>query len=624
MSCFTRLFRHSQLKRGGEESAQPERPVTSHGNSAASLAGTRHHHPDPTSRTFHLTHSLPGLSFFSARIFHTKHASPIDDLCAAGLTFDCMSLSDSEGSVTDMATATATATAEGPPPKKQKREDKMTCHFCSDAISEIDCVRPCRHCSSAICYDCLEKTFEIALKDHERMPARCCDRVLYPGVAADILPPAELQRYKERYDEYTTPNPFYCPVATCSTFIPPRLQEVVDGKLSCPACATQSCLECRNVASDDHTCERKEEKAILDTYNYKACPKCGTGLMRMYGCAHVRCQCGAHFCWDCERPIQACYRQPCSTSREEGNEADSTESLDEPSDDEAEETSPTGEQATASQTPSPTVPNATIEDDEEPSVDLSASNTSRAEPAFPDPATDDFGIALSPHQPSTANTGTTEPTNIGSTEAAVGHATESTEAASFTEQQIEFVNLDDPEDQDWEGVGVDFGDEPVDENFDIWGCQHHFHELVIDTVPDNWMKDLNKQKDNPIDCMSCWKPIVVLGKPDTIKLDTKKARKLAKRRGRSPAPSITLRRHNASLEEVSRRANVATADDGHGEQQLQHQADGKTATKAGEQLLQKQRKKLLAYDCSDCGVIYCWDCQKQAQKRVYKERHDDN
>src|ERR1700761_1115428 len=42
----------------------------------------------------------------------------------------------------------------------------------------------------------------------------------------------------------------------------------------------------------------------------------------MYGCPHVRCQCGAHWCWDCQRPMNACYEKPCRAARDAGNHSD--------------------------------------------------------------------------------------------------------------------------------------------------------------------------------------------------------------------------------------------------------------------------------------------------------------
>jgi hypothetical protein len=42
--------------------------------------------------------------------------------------------------------------------------------------------------------------------------------------------------------------------------------------------------------------------------------------MKMFGCPHMRCLCGAQWCWDCRRPIKACHRRPCAARVAEGED----------------------------------------------------------------------------------------------------------------------------------------------------------------------------------------------------------------------------------------------------------------------------------------------------------------
>ena len=116
------------------------------------------------------------------------------------------------------------------------------------------------------------------------MPARCCYTVMHHGVAGGALSPVELDLYKLRYDEQSTPNPLYCPIATCSTFIPPRLIDSGKTTVECTICTTCICIKCRGTVNDEHACG-SEDTAItkIKALNYKTCPKCGTGVMKMYG-----------------------------------------------------------------------------------------------------------------------------------------------------------------------------------------------------------------------------------------------------------------------------------------------------------------------------------------------------
>lgn len=610
MSCFTRLFRRSRHQ--GEERQQPSVSGTSHGSAIAQQqqsqpekAGTRQ---QPAARYFHFTYlSLPFLSNRSTSVEPKTAPTLIDDLRAAGLTFDCMTLSGN---------TMADPTSPEPARKRQKRA--VRCHICTDTIDDDQFVRPCLKCDGSYCYECMEKCFSIALQDHERMPARCCDRIFYPGVAAGFLNPTDLERYKERYDEMTTDRPFYCPVPTCSAFIPPRLQKPVDGKMPCPVCATQACCECRKVATEDHVCDRSEEMAIIDNYNYKLCPRCGNGVMKMFGCPHVRCQCGAHFCWDCRRPILACYSKPCSQSREDGDVTEESEALEE-SGDESEEQAPVAEEQS--------IPQEVDGSDSPATTDQSVEEVAPSHEV--DQSTESAPSTLVPANEAPAPTQVTEdaadpapPPETASTEPAATEANDNGPAATepvsdVTDAEPTLVNLDDPDNAsfNWEGGELDFGDEPVDENWDVWGCQHKFSRFGVDEMPDNWFKDLDKTQDVALECMCCRSAINVPGRTK-VKQDLKRLKKLSKRRGRSPSSTVTLRREDASIEAAQTEdvEKVVAAND---------EARTAAAEKAreAEAAHEKLQKKLAAYNCGSCGVIYCWGCRKAALRRMRKERY---
>ncbi|ETN45634.1 uncharacterized protein HMPREF1541_09466 [Cyphellophora europaea CBS 101466] len=664
MSCINRLFTFRRRTRQlGEEQAgtvtsdshaspTTEAALTSQRTNQASTSTSARH----AGRTFLFTNPLNlNLNFLTNRFSKSTSLGPplLDDLHAAGLTFDTMTLADDEE-------------ASSLPRKRLKRSPfqgkTLTCDFCTDAIENEEYLRPCRHCKSTLCYNCVEHTFTIALSDHERMPARCCDRVLYPGVATGVLEPAELQRYKERYDETNTPNPYYCPVQTCSAFIPPRMLDVKDGHVTCPLCATQSCFRCRQVADEGHTCERKEEKAIVETYNYKLCPKCGTGLMRMYGCAHVRCQCGAHWCWDCRRPMQACYRKPCDHAREDGDATQESDVPDEVSDDEEEvqdgEVSAESQQQTqqngtadehvsddnalnnsapfAGSSDLPTVsgngPESTqhtsIGNPEEPApLSSSHHDTPTADPDS-SPVTEESLAGPRPAGDTTAQSAT----EVLTDEAGPAPSTAQDSAQAPEESTSNTVtNLDDPDPEDWEARSLDFGDEPVDESFDVWGCQHKFRVFNIESVPDHWVKNLDRQKGLAVECMCCFKTVHLPG-PQTVVKDNKmgdshaKGRKgrLNRRRGRSPTPSatLTLARQDASIEDLAK-TGAAGKDDVKTEVEKDKLA-GLAMDEKELQELQKaevrRKRTLLAYVCWDCGVLYCWGCRRDALRRIGRER----
>jgi hypothetical protein len=161
------------------------------------------------------------------------------------------------------------------------KREKIVCLICDHTIRRNYFCRPCRKCKEPWCYECIRNLFASAIKDSERMPARCCQNVIHHGVAKDILDESTLATYKLRYEEFCTSKPFYCPIPTCSTFIPPRKLKSADyeKRLACPSCATRLCTKCRQAAQSGHQCPTTQDVVLtkIRALKYKSCPKCGTG-----------------------------------------------------------------------------------------------------------------------------------------------------------------------------------------------------------------------------------------------------------------------------------------------------------------------------------------------------------
>ena len=78
----------------------------------------------------------------------------------------------------------------------------------------------------------------------------------------------------------------------------------------CPTCHIAICTSCKQIEHRDKgpcdTSADDHEVAMLRQFGYKRCPRCKHGLRRMYGCSHMQCNCGAHFCWWCLRSLDEC------------------------------------------------------------------------------------------------------------------------------------------------------------------------------------------------------------------------------------------------------------------------------------------------------------------------------
>jgi hypothetical protein len=237
-----------------------------------------------------------------------------------------------------------------PPPILQPAEPVPQCIICCKDLPEEkdmsyvkEAMKPCRSCNSTYCVSCVRDMFVEACRDVSRMPPRCCVPINLHQVKS-MLSMEEVAVFRSKYDEWSTPNPMYCPVPVCSAFIPDRLlphhirakdRKRVDSGVgvpssdtfACPTCDASICGDCRQSAHPGSLCSihefglDAETAELLKKWGYKQCPKCNHGVKRMFGCNHMECRCGAHFCWVCMHDLDDCGRT-CYDDNEEDYDTD--------------------------------------------------------------------------------------------------------------------------------------------------------------------------------------------------------------------------------------------------------------------------------------------------------------
>ncbi|KAL6602388.1 hypothetical protein U3516DRAFT_759951 [Neocallimastix sp. 'constans'] len=78
----------------------------------------------------------------------------------------------------------------------------------------------------------------------------------------------------------------------------------------CPMCHKHYCLNCKDEWHNGLTCQQykdsRDEKKLDDQFfqfvkgaKFKMCPKCKYWVEKTRGCNHMRCRCGADFCYLC-------------------------------------------------------------------------------------------------------------------------------------------------------------------------------------------------------------------------------------------------------------------------------------------------------------------------------------
>lgn len=199
------------------------------------------------------------------------------------------------------------------------------------------------------------------------MPAKCCEMIPL-HIGAKTLSKEEATDYKRKFEEWKTDarDRVYCPKPTCSAFIPlkqlraagkiPAVEEAsakekrdskdpvapfvtdpatISPSINCPKCTTVICITCKSFAHPMEPCKAEtqndEMMALLVKWGYKRCHRCGHGTRKMFGCSHMQCICGAHWCWGCERDFNDCERSGgCEWNEDEDEEdMDSDNPIDE-------------------------------------------------------------------------------------------------------------------------------------------------------------------------------------------------------------------------------------------------------------------------------------------------------
>ena len=269
-----------------------------------------------------------------------------------------------------------------------------TCAYCFDEIYD-EPIKPCTKCKRVCCSECVRAIFILAGRDESSMPPRCCRRPIQLAYGRLVLSHEEVEWFKEKYDEWNTADRCYCPVPSCSAFLNPRQfpelrvqfqqedhkpgheQDISDDQdesdekhdldsvhaaesrsemsddnadvgapvlgprpvIHCPKCTASICVQCMQLAhNDNRNCNRDDDMtaeltAALVGMRAKRCPKCRTAVRKSHGCNHMRCRCGAKWCWYCFRTIEECEDEQCVVAVEGPDLHDEIYTSDDDSDD---------------------------------------------------------------------------------------------------------------------------------------------------------------------------------------------------------------------------------------------------------------------------------------------------
>jgi hypothetical protein len=183
------------------------------------------------------------------------------------------------------------------------------CTLClSDAVP-VEATQRLR-CGHGSCRDCLTDYCLHSLEERHlpiTCPARDCGVELSERELETVMDPSQMERYRTHLLALfleRNGNAFSC----CPT---PNCEYMFhfgqgDRDFLCPQCHRHYCLSCKAPYHARQTCaeyqqsktEANFEALALDN-KWKQCGGCKGWVERKSGCNHIRCRCGAQFCYVC-------------------------------------------------------------------------------------------------------------------------------------------------------------------------------------------------------------------------------------------------------------------------------------------------------------------------------------
>ena len=78
--------------------------------------------------------------------------------------------------------------------EKEVTPKPPTCTICTEVKRDEELLKPCRRCEDHWCHGCIRTFFIGATWDCDRMPARCCQKVMHHGIAKGKSSHLKMQR----------------------------------------------------------------------------------------------------------------------------------------------------------------------------------------------------------------------------------------------------------------------------------------------------------------------------------------------------------------------------------------------------------------------------------------------
>ena len=199
--------------------------------------------------------------------------------------------------------------------KEDEKNQVKKCEICLEEFSLLDCTNYFLNCNCVLHNVCFDNLVKSAVENNS-LPVKCpnCKIPVHPNFIEDSLRNANPQLF-EKYEHFSMNNFIMsnndeyssCPTPGCEYmfFFNPG-----EHNFLCPLCNKNYCLNCKDEWHRGLTCQQYKDSRDVNKLDnqffqfvkgakFKMCPKCKYWVEKNQGCNHMRCRCGADFCYLC-------------------------------------------------------------------------------------------------------------------------------------------------------------------------------------------------------------------------------------------------------------------------------------------------------------------------------------
>jgi len=199
--------------------------------------------------------------------------------------------------------------------KEERERIHKKCEICLENFSLLDGTNYFLNCNCVIHNICFDNMIRVAIESNN-LPVKCpnCNTSIHPNYIIDSINNANPDLLK-KYEKYSINNFLMnnndefspCPTPGCEYIF---FFQQGEFNFLCPMCHKHYCLNCKDEWHNGLTCQQykdsRDEKKLDDQFfqfvkgaKFKMCPKCKYWVEKTRGCNHMRCRCGADFCYLC-------------------------------------------------------------------------------------------------------------------------------------------------------------------------------------------------------------------------------------------------------------------------------------------------------------------------------------